>query len=219
MRAGDPAQASCPPLSVVFTPWLSSAAAVGEASRPTRSRSAMTSLWLSRANRPSSRQRPNQPTPCSSAACRLEAAASQCRRAARRRSRSECRAATNGADGPPSAVQASAARSPPTLRPSGRFGGEGPHGCDAAGWPGSTWRFQIRLWAPSGITAIPAAQPLFGRALSYAREAFDRIAELRLALNHQTAKLMNASGSKAGRLRLALNHQTAKLRPQIRTPL
>src|SRR4051794_41822014 len=46
-----------PPLSVVFTLWLSSTTAVGEASRPTRSRSAMTRWWLIRPNSPSSRQR------------------------------------------------------------------------------------------------------------------------------------------------------------------
>src|SRR5215213_3139996 len=37
-----------PPLSVVFTLWLSSTAALGDASRPTRSRSAMTSRWRRR---------------------------------------------------------------------------------------------------------------------------------------------------------------------------
>lgn len=41
----------------VFALWLSSTAAVGEASRPARSRSAMTRVWLIRPNNPSSRQR------------------------------------------------------------------------------------------------------------------------------------------------------------------
>ena len=46
-----------PPLSVVFTLWLSSTAALGDASRPTLSRSVMTRWWLIRRNTPASRHR------------------------------------------------------------------------------------------------------------------------------------------------------------------
>jgi len=49
-----------PPASVVFTLWLSIIAADGLASRPTRSRSAITSAWFIRSKRPSSRQAANQ---------------------------------------------------------------------------------------------------------------------------------------------------------------
>src|SRR4051812_31133942 len=49
-----------PPLSVVLTDWLSSTAALGEASRPTRSRSAMTRRWFMVSNKPVSRHCPNQ---------------------------------------------------------------------------------------------------------------------------------------------------------------
>jgi len=41
---------------VVFTVWLSITPAVGLASRPARSRAAMTRAWLIDAQRPSSRQ-------------------------------------------------------------------------------------------------------------------------------------------------------------------
>ena len=46
--------------SVVLTLWLSMIAAEGLASRPTRSRSAITSAWFIRSKRPSSRQAANQ---------------------------------------------------------------------------------------------------------------------------------------------------------------
>jgi hypothetical protein len=49
-----------PPASVVLTLWLSMIAAEGLASRPTRSRSAITSAWFIRSKRPSSRQAANQ---------------------------------------------------------------------------------------------------------------------------------------------------------------
>src|SRR5215204_4688701 len=49
-----------PPLSVVLTDLLLITAALGEASRPTRSRSAMTSRWFMLSNRPVSRHRANQ---------------------------------------------------------------------------------------------------------------------------------------------------------------
>jgi hypothetical protein len=49
-----------PPASVVLTLWPSMIAAEGLASRPTRSRSAITSAWFIRSNRPSSRQAANQ---------------------------------------------------------------------------------------------------------------------------------------------------------------
>ena len=44
----------------VFTLWSSITAAVGEASRPTRSRSAITSRWFMVSNKPVSRYRANQ---------------------------------------------------------------------------------------------------------------------------------------------------------------
>ena len=46
-----------PPLSVVLTDWLSMTPAVGLASRPSRSRAAITSSLLMVRSRPSSRQR------------------------------------------------------------------------------------------------------------------------------------------------------------------
>ena len=52
--------AARPPASVVLTLWLSIIAADGLASRPTRSRSAITSAWFIRSKRPSSRQAANQ---------------------------------------------------------------------------------------------------------------------------------------------------------------
>ena len=45
-----------PPLSVVFTDWLSITPALGEASRPSISRRFMTSTVLMAANRPALRQ-------------------------------------------------------------------------------------------------------------------------------------------------------------------
>ena len=45
-----------PPASVVLTLWLSMIAADGLASRPTRSRSAISSAWFIRSKRPSSRR-------------------------------------------------------------------------------------------------------------------------------------------------------------------
>jgi hypothetical protein len=49
-----------PPASVVLTLWLSMIAAEGLASRPIRSRSAITSAWFIRSKRPSSRHMANQ---------------------------------------------------------------------------------------------------------------------------------------------------------------
>jgi hypothetical protein len=46
--------------SVVLALWLSMIAAEGLASRPTRSRSAITSAWFIRSKHPSSRQAANQ---------------------------------------------------------------------------------------------------------------------------------------------------------------
>src|SRR5215218_2708352 len=64
------------------------------------------------------------------------------------------------------AVQASEAQAEPIRHRSNRFRIATRRGYAAAEWLGSTWRFQVRLQQPLGISAIPATQPLSGQALN-----------------------------------------------------
>src|SRR4028118_604300 len=61
---------------------------------------------------------------------------------------------------------ASGARSQPIRHRSGLFRIATRRGYAAAEWLGSTWRFQVRLQQPLGISPAPATQPISVRALS-----------------------------------------------------
>src|ERR687889_671040 len=63
-------------------------------------------------------------------------------------------------------AQASGARSEPTRHRSDQFRIATHRGYAAAEWLGSTWRFQVRLQQPLGISPAPAPQPISVRALS-----------------------------------------------------
>jgi hypothetical protein len=92
--------------------------------------------------------------------------ATRCHLSGRRRWRSRSPAAATHAGVRAAGAQASGARSQPIRHRSGRFRISTHRGYAAAEWSGSTWRFQVRLQQPLGISQTPATQPISVRALS-----------------------------------------------------